>query len=186
MSRYRSPRGTATTTAWIGLGANLGAAAETLAAALRALEDAPGIGRVEPSPVYRTAPVGDVPQDDYLNAVASVETTLRPLPLLDLLHDIEQRFGRERFVHWGPRTLDLDLLLYGDRVIRHPRLTVPHAELHRRAFVLVPLADLAPDLRHPILGETARILRDRLPLDGVRPSHLTLARPPRPPGPENG
>lgn len=146
--------------AFVGIGANLGEPSETFAAARQALADEPGIDDVSASSVYRTRPVGDVPQPDFWNAVLAVHTPLSALALLDTLLSIEDRFGRKRTTRWGPRTLDLDLLLYDDRVIGHPRLTVPHPELHRRGFVLVPLAELAATVRHPVRGHTIVALRD--------------------------
>lgn len=139
-------------TAYIGLGANLGEAAATLRQVASELSAHPALRDLTLSPLYRSAPV-DAGGPDYVNAVARVQTALAPLALLDLLQDMEQRHGRERPFYHAPRTLDLDLLLHGDTVMHTPRLTVPHAAMHERAFVLRPLQDLAPALSllgHPL------------------------------------
>ena len=128
--------------AYVGLGANLGDAAATLNAALLALGALPGAHVRQVSAFYRTAPV-DAQGPDYLNAVVALETTLRPDDLLTQLQVIEATQGRERSYRNAPRTLDLDLLLYGEVCIASPRLTVPHPRMHERAFVLVPLAEVA-------------------------------------------
>lgn len=130
-------------TAYVGLGANLGAAADTLHQALQALARTPGLRWVRASGLYRTAPV-DATGPDYVNAVAEVGTVLTAPALLDQLQALELGFGRERPYRNAPRTLDLDLLLYGSGRIDSPRLTVPHPRLWERAFVLVPLAEMAP------------------------------------------
>ncbi|OWQ88323.1 2-amino-4-hydroxy-6-hydroxymethyldihydropteridine diphosphokinase [Roseateles terrae] len=135
-------------TAYIALGANLGQLRATLQAALVALHDWPGIRVTAVSSAWHSAPVG-CEGPDYLNAVAAIETSLAPLVLLDALQAIEHRHGRERPYVNAPRTLDLDLLLYGDQRIATDRLTVPHPRLHERAFVVLPLRELAPDLVLP-------------------------------------
>ncbi|AOB30317.1 2-amino-4-hydroxy-6-hydroxymethyldihydropteridine pyrophosphokinase [Bordetella sp. H567] len=132
-------------TAYIGLGANLGDGAETLRQALRELAATPGIGECAASPFYRSAPV-DASGPDFINAVARLRTTLPPLALLDALQAIEQAHGRERPYRNAPRTLDLDLLIYGDLRLDSPRLTLPHPRMRERAFVLLPLRDLAPGM----------------------------------------
>lgn len=138
-------------TACIGLGANLGDAAGTLRAAFAAIDALPDTTLVAASPLYVTPAWGVENQPDFLNAAARVTTTLPAPALLAALLDIERRFGRDRSreQRWGPRTLDLDLLLYGEAVIDLPGLQVPHPRLHERAFALVPLADVAPELRIP-------------------------------------
>jgi 2-amino-4-hydroxy-6-hydroxymethyldihydropteridine diphosphokinase len=138
--------------AYVALGANLGDPASTLRAAFGALANLPESRIVRCSSLYRTAPVGIVDQPEFVNAVARLETTLAPESLLDALLDIERRFGRQRAEKNGPRTLDLDLLLYDHRVLELPRLTLPHPRLHLRAFVLLPLAEIAPDLHLPGRG----------------------------------
>lgn len=140
--------------AWVGLGANLGDARATLAAALDALAALPGTRLAAQSSIWRSAPV-EARGPDFLNAVAALDTTLAPLDLLAALQAIEVRHGRERPYHHAPRTLDLDLLLHGDSVLRTPSLTLPHPRLHLRAFVLEPLAELAPNLILPGLGPLA-------------------------------
>jgi len=132
--------------AWIGLGSNLDGPREHVARALEELESLPLTRRVAASRLYASRPVGPADQPDYVNAVAHLVTRLSPLALLDQLQALEQRHGRVRGRRWGPRTLDLDLLLYDDRRLTLPRLTLPHPEMARRAFVLVPLAELAPSL----------------------------------------
>ncbi len=130
--------------AFVALGANMGDAAATLQRALQALDSTPGLRLAKVSSLYRTAPV-DAVGPDFINAVAEVATTLTAPGLLDALQAIENAEGRERPYRNAPRTLDLDLLLYGAARIDSPRLTVPHPRMSERAFVLVPLAEIAPD-----------------------------------------
>ncbi len=158
------------TRAFVGIGTNLGDRHANLAFALRSLRAARGVGQVTCSPVYETDPVGP-PQPAYLNAAVSLVTTLEARELLRLLQAIELGAGRERGPERNaPRTLDLDLLLYGDARIDEPGLEVPHPRMHERAFVLVPLCDLAPDARHPVLGQTVRAMLEGVQgRDGVRP-----------------
>ena len=144
-------------TAYVGLGANLGQAAEALEAAIVALGRLPGARLVARSPMYRTAPV-DAAGPDYLNAVVALDTDLPPGELLAALHALEQAQGRERPYRNAPRTLDLDLLLHGSAIIDTPGLTVPHPRLHERAFVLVPLSDIAPLLEVPGRGAVRTLL----------------------------
>ncbi len=134
---------------FVGLGANLGDAAATVRAAFDALNDVPRTRCVARSSLWRSAPV-DATGADYINAVAQLETGLSPMALLKALQAIEERFGRERPYRNAPRTLDLDLLRYGERRIATPLLVLPHPRLHERAFVLAPLAEIAPDLALPL------------------------------------
>lgn len=129
--------------AWIGLGANLGDRGAALAAAVQALAQLPGTRLLQVSSLYASAPI-DSGGPDYLNAVAELATKLAPLELLDAMQAIEQAAGRERPYRNAPRTLDLDLLLYADQRIANERLTVPHPRIYERAFVLLPLAEIAP------------------------------------------
>lgn len=147
----------ADTLVYVGLGANLGDTATTLAAAIEALQELPSVRAVRVSPLYRSAPL-DAGGPDFLNAVVELRTSLSPEPLLDQLQALELAHGRERPYRNAPRTLDLDLLLYGDQDIVSARLTVPHPRMHERAFVLRPLADLAPDLRLPRHGSVRQLL----------------------------
>jgi 2-amino-4-hydroxy-6-hydroxymethyldihydropteridine diphosphokinase len=133
------------TIAYIGLGANLGDARQTIAAAIQTLRESNGILSLKQAPLYSSDPV-DAQGPVFINTVVAVDTTLDPLPLLDLMQAIEQEHGRERPYRNAPRTLDLDLLLYGTQTIDTPRLSVPHPRMHQRAFVLRPLQDLAPEL----------------------------------------
>lgn len=133
-------------TAYLALGANLGDRPRALAAALAALGRAPGCKVDALSAVYETRPVGVADQPDFLNCAARLATTLAPLDLLDLCLSVEQRLGRVRRERWGPRAIDLDLLAYDDLVLAGERLALPHPRLHERAFVLAPLAELAPAL----------------------------------------
>lgn len=151
-----------TVLAWIALGSNVGNRQEHLQTALQAIGALDGVALLRVSTIRETEPVGPQDQGKFLNAVAEVQTTLTPAQLLNRLLEIERRRGRVRTVRNGPRTLDLDLLLYGDEVIEQPGLTVPHPRLHERRFVLEPLADLCPDLRHPGLGATVKQLLARL------------------------
>ena len=143
--------------AFVALGANLGDAGATLVEAGAALAALAGTRLVARSSLYRSAPI-DATGPDFVNAVAELETSLGPEELLDALQEVEKRFGRVRVGRNAPRTLDLDLLLHGDTRQTTPRLTLPHPRLHRRAFVLVPLLEIAPDLQVPGLGPAGGFL----------------------------
>jgi 2-amino-4-hydroxy-6-hydroxymethyldihydropteridine diphosphokinase len=144
--------------AYIALGANLGNPVATINDAIEALVRLRGSIFLAVSSLYRTAPVGLKRQPDFINAVVLVKTHLAPSELLDELFAIEAQFGRERTRKNAPRTLDLDLLLHGDTVTDQPGLTLPHPRMHGRAFVLAPLAELAPDLTIPGRGPVAELL----------------------------
>jgi 2-amino-4-hydroxy-6-hydroxymethyldihydropteridine diphosphokinase len=133
------------TRAYLGLGSNLGDRLAHLQGAIDALAATPGIRVVAVSRVYETAPVGGPAQDDYLNGVVAIDTELGPHDLLEVAMSVEQLADRVRTVRWGPRTLDVDVLLYGDERVDEPDLEIPHPRMHERSFVLAPLHDVAPD-----------------------------------------
>ena len=150
-------------TAYIGMGSNVGEREAHLRAAVEALRNTIGLRVLAVSRFYETAPLGGPPgQGDYLNAVCAVAGARTARELLERLLAIEAGRGRARRERWGPRTLDLDLLLFGDAVIDEPGLNVPHPCLHERAFVIEPLAAIAPDARHPLLNKTAATLWEEL------------------------
>ena len=148
------------TRAYIALGANLGDREQTIRAALAELAATPGVEVIAVSTLSETEPVGYLDQPRFLNGAAAVETSLPARGLLDLLLAVERRFGRARegVPPQGPRTLDLDLLLYGNAVLDEPGLRIPHPRLHERAFVLVPLAELDPSLEVPGIGDIQSLL----------------------------
>ncbi len=154
--------------AFIGVGANLGNPEDSVRRAIAAIAAIPGTRLMLSSSLYRTAPVGYLDQPDFVNAVAQVETHLDPVALLDQLLLIEAQFGRERSARNAPRTLDLDLLLHGNRQLNSPRLTLPHPRMAERAFVLVPLAEIAPDAAVGALGTATQLLR------GISSSGVTI------------
>jgi 2-amino-4-hydroxy-6-hydroxymethyldihydropteridine diphosphokinase len=158
--------------AFIGFGSNLGDRLENLRRAKLSLGERDGIRVVRASRVFETAPVGP-PQPDYLNAVAEVRTVLSSSSLFGACLDVEREMGRVRTERWGPRVIDLDLLLYGDAVIDQPGLQVPHPRMHERAFVLVPLLELDPD---PMLPGGRRV--GELRLGDVLSSGVRLFAPP--------
>ena len=142
-------------TAYVSLGSNLGDRAGNLLLGIRGMLDA-GHEVTQLSQIYETEPVETFPQPTFLNMVAEliVEAHLQPEELLDQLLGVEQLLGRTRDSNKGPRTIDLDLLLYGEHVVNNQRLTLPHPQFHRRRFVLVPLAELCPNLEHPVIHRT--------------------------------
>jgi 2-amino-4-hydroxy-6-hydroxymethyldihydropteridine diphosphokinase len=147
------------TLALIGLGSNLGDRKAMLDGAVAALRDTPGVRVRAVSSYHETKPVGGPPgQGPFLNAAAALETTLDPFELLENLRRVEGRFGRTREVQWGPRTLDLDLLLFGDRIVETATLQIPHPRMAGRRFVLAPLVEIAPDVVEPVSGRTIRDL----------------------------
>ncbi|MBC8291286.1 MAG: 2-amino-4-hydroxy-6-hydroxymethyldihydropteridine diphosphokinase [Planctomycetes bacterium] len=148
--------------ACVSLGGNIGDTAETFRSALHRLDQHPQIELTSWSGLYESRPMGKEAGDVFRNAAAVIETTLEPLSLLDLLQSIEAEHDRSRDVRWGPRTLDLDLILFGGEVLSERRLKVPHPDCWYRRFVLEPVAEIAPDTRHPVLGESMQTLLDRL------------------------
>ncbi|MFB2920548.1 MULTISPECIES: 2-amino-4-hydroxy-6-hydroxymethyldihydropteridine diphosphokinase [Aerosakkonema] len=156
----------------IGLGSNLGDSRAILESALEILHQTPGISLLARSNWYQTQAVGP-PQPDYLNAAAVLQVYMSPQQLLDRLLEIEAKFGRIRRERWGPRTLDIDLLLFDDIILNTPTLQLPHPGMRERAFVLVPLAEIAPDWIEPVSGKTIAQLLQAVDCSGVR--RLTLA-----------
>ena len=156
--------------AYVGLGSNLSDPAAQVRQAMAELNGLPESELLARSPLYRTAPLGPADQPDYVNAVVSLETRLSPRGLLEALQAIERAHGRQRDgTRWGPRTLDLDILLYGDERLREPGLQIPHPEMGNRAFVLVPLADVAAEgLSVPGMGPLTELI-ERCPSEGVIP-----------------
>jgi 2-amino-4-hydroxy-6-hydroxymethyldihydropteridine diphosphokinase len=155
-------------TAYIGLGSNLGRRGAAIDAAIAKLASTNEVEVTAVSSVIESAPVGPPGQGMYLNAVMAISTTLDPFALLDLCHGIEADHGRrrDREERWGPRPLDLDVLLFGDAVINSSKLTIPHPSMHRRPFVLGPLAEIAPRAVHPVFGVTIEDLSTRAMGDG--------------------
>lgn len=151
----------------LGIGSNLGDRLDTLQRAVDLLNAEPGIRVTRSSRIFETEPVGGVDQPEFLNAVLEIDTDLEPHELLGATQRVESALGRTREIRWGPRTLDVDILLIDGRTIDDPDLTVPHPRMHERAFVLVPLLDLRPT---PVLPDGTDLLRVRLTADGaVRP-----------------
>ena len=157
-------------TAYLGLGSNLGRREDNLAAAIRRLSESPACSVSGPqgistqganavkvlrsSDIYQTAPWGMEDQPDFLNCVIEVRTQLTPAGLLERVKEVEESLGRQPGLRYGPRIIDLDILLYGSMVVQQPDLQIPHPRLHLRAFALIPLAELAPELIHPVLNIT--------------------------------
>jgi len=153
---------------YVGVGSNLGDREGYLEAAAKAVGQLPGVKLLRRSRLYDSLAVGE-PQPRYLNAVLELITTLPPRRLLSLLQKVEQKLGRTAKGLGQPRTVDLDVLLWGERILAEPDFQIPHAEMHRRRFVLEPLAELAPQARHPVLGLSVQQLLASLPPADVLP-----------------
>ena len=147
---------------YIGFGSNIGDRQAHIQNAIHALSKTEGITLQKISSVYKTDPVGYETQAQFLNGVAAIQTNLPPLSLLHTLKNIETAIGRQHRIRWGPREIDLDILIYGDLCLQTEKLVIPHPEMHHRRFVLAPLAEIAPDLVHPVFQETIQTLVERL------------------------
>jgi 2-amino-4-hydroxy-6-hydroxymethyldihydropteridine diphosphokinase len=160
----------------LALGSNLGDRQDILQGAVDAIAGLPGVRVTAVSPVYETAPVGGPAQPDYLNAVVLADATPPARGLLDRLHEIEAAFDRVRLVRWGPRTLDVDVIMFGGERSDDPELTLPHPRAHERAFVLAPWHDVDPDAALPGHGPVAELLA-KADANGLRRSNLRLVIP---------
>ncbi|KAB2328822.1 2-amino-4-hydroxy-6-hydroxymethyldihydropteridine diphosphokinase [Cytobacillus depressus] len=155
--------------AYIGLGSNMGERAATLKEAIANIEAVPNIQVVNTSSIYETEPVGYEDQDRFLNMVIEVRTSLNPFELLNTCLEIEKGLGRKRDIRWGPRTIDLDILLYNQESIISEKLTVPHPRIQERAFVIIPLLDIKPDFKLPTMEVSLQDVLKRIPdREGVR------------------
>ena len=172
------------TSVFIGIGTNEGDRTANISRAVHALGTTQGLRVIQMAPLYDTDPVGGPPQGTFLNTVVELETLLSPQALLASLKRLEVQLGRKpSAIRWGPRAIDLDILLYGDLIVQEPQLTIPHPLMHERHFVLEPLAQLAPDLVHPVLGKTiTQLLMEvglHTPPADVRGGHSRDVRPPQ-------
>ncbi|MBQ9990144.1 MAG: 2-amino-4-hydroxy-6-hydroxymethyldihydropteridine diphosphokinase [Lachnospiraceae bacterium] len=147
---------------YIAFGSNMGNSRRYIKEALISIEEHPHFRGVRTSEYFITAPYGEVEQEDFINGVLEAETLLNPRQLLDYLHQLEAAAGRERKIHWGPRTLDLDILFYDKEVLEEEDLQIPHRDMANRDFVLIPLMQLAPCFRHPVLGKTVEEMAGEL------------------------
>ncbi|WP_420644594.1 2-amino-4-hydroxy-6-hydroxymethyldihydropteridine diphosphokinase [Candidatus Leptofilum sp.] len=154
-------------TIYLGLGTNLGDRTANLQAAIGGLSEELAITAV--SPIYQTPPWGVTDQPDFLNLCLAAQTNLSPNDLLTFIKNLEIELGREPAKRWGPRLIDIDLLFYANEIIETERLSIPHPHLPERAFVLRPLADIAPEFVHPVLGETIATLAAKVSDEGIRP-----------------
>ena len=152
---------------YLALGTNLGDRSANLRAAIKALSSE--INVIAESKIYETPPWGYENQPAFLNMAVKCETNLEPESLLKRLKRLEVRLGREQSFHWGPRLIDIDILFYDDLILNAEPLTLPHPRLHERAFVLVPLADIAPDFIHPVLKKTIKELLASMDIDDIHP-----------------
>ncbi len=150
------------TRVFIGLGSNIGDRKKNLEEAMRLLDTPPDIKVEKGSSLYTTEPIGYVGQDWFLNSVVEISTLLSPMDLLHRCQAIEEQMGRVRIMLWGPRTIDLDILLYGEEIVEDDELIIPHPNMHKRGFVLVPLAEIAPEVIHPKLNKKASELLRQL------------------------
>jgi len=147
---------------YLSYGSNLGDMEETIEKALVSLCDRTDCKMVQNSSLIKTKPYGNVEQDDFLNGACFIKTLLRPEELLDVLHELENEAGRVRDVHWGPRTLDMDIIFYDDLIYDSYDLIIPHVDIENREFVLVPMAEIAPFKRHPIFKKTMQEMLNEL------------------------
>ena len=150
------------TKVYAGLGSNLGNKRENIVRAIDRIDAHEGICIKEKSGLYNTTPVGGPPQSDYVNCVIGLETAIEPQILLKEFKEIEIELGRKPGVRWGPRVVDLDILLYGDRIVNDHNLKIPHERMHERAFVLEPLCEISPGIKHPVSGITISELLEKL------------------------
>ncbi|MCA9899546.1 MAG: 2-amino-4-hydroxy-6-hydroxymethyldihydropteridine diphosphokinase [Anaerolineales bacterium] len=163
-------------TIYLGLGTNLGDRAANLQAAIQGLAEKLVIAAV--SPIYQTPPWGVTDQPDFLNLCLAAKTNLPPVELLTFVKNLEVELGRQPAKRWGPRLIDIDILFYANQLIETENMTIPHPRLAERAFVLRPLADIAPDFVHPALGETMADLAEKVGDVGIRPYPQTIALQP--------